>query len=803
MTCRTARRRVIVLLALVLTNASTAAWGQYSNEPGHVAGTAGGACNSSAINYGWPDPNGNVLKCVSNVWTLVTQPAAAGGSNGQVQFNNSNALAGSANLFWNNTNSWLGIGTAAPQSMLHVYGGEVQIGSSGASCASNNAGALRYASSTLYYCNGSAWTPSNTGATASAAGSDTQIQFNQGGNFSADGNFNWDYTHHRLGIGTSAPSYDLSFGGAASREIWLERATSGAGNSLTVAAGGAQSGATDKAGGSLILSSGISTGTGWSNIQLQSYPAAASTNTTDNTLVTALKVFASGSASSGQGTLATTVKATDGGGTDKNGGTLNLSSGTSTGTGTSNINFKVYGAVGSSSSTPNAATTAMTILGNGNAGIGSSSPQAKLDVNGAIDIGGQNGITYPAAETNAPGASIAIGVSALANMPAYPAGHPWEVYGNVAIGYQSMSNSGMTTGAIWNTAVGYQTLQNITSGGGNTAIGFAALANNTSGNSNTMMGSTTGFYLDTGSNNTGIGNGALGWANSGASNNTAIGAGALQGQAWNQNMTGWQNTALGIQAGQNITGGSGNTVLGYQVAAGGGTLTTGYNNILIGTDNTTDTPAGNTSNFLNIGNAIYGTNLKNSNNSGGVASIGINTAAPQSMLHVYGGEVQIGSSGASCAGNNAGALRYASGVMYFCNGTNNTWTNPATGGTAAAAGSNNQIQYNEGNAMAASSALTWDPTNKWLGVGTTTPFYDAYIWDSTVPAGTSQASLPIAPPILTVGRALNNLYNTGGSINFEFSWNNGSGQYYTQSRIVSFDQANYGGNLAFFTNALG
>ena len=46
----------------------------------------------------------------------------------------------------------VGIGTAAPQSLLQAYGGEVQVGSSGTSCSSANAGAIRYSGGTLYYC---------------------------------------------------------------------------------------------------------------------------------------------------------------------------------------------------------------------------------------------------------------------------------------------------------------------------------------------------------------------------------------------------------------------------------------------------------------------------------------------------------------------------------------------------------------------------------------------------------------------------------------------------------------------------
>lgn len=52
----------------------------------------------------------------------------------------------------------VGIGTSAPFSTLHVNG-EVQVGSSGRPCSADTAGAMRYDSGRMEYCNGSAWTP--------------------------------------------------------------------------------------------------------------------------------------------------------------------------------------------------------------------------------------------------------------------------------------------------------------------------------------------------------------------------------------------------------------------------------------------------------------------------------------------------------------------------------------------------------------------------------------------------------------------------------------------------------------------
>lgn len=75
---------------------------------------------------------------------------------------------------------------------------------------------------------------------------------------------------NKLGLGTYAPTYQLSGDGNAAQVWWLERHTTAgtAGNNLTVQAGGATVGATDKDGGTLVLNGGLSTGTGKSRVYL-------------------------------------------------------------------------------------------------------------------------------------------------------------------------------------------------------------------------------------------------------------------------------------------------------------------------------------------------------------------------------------------------------------------------------------------------------------------------------------------------------------------------------------------------------
>jgi Chaperone of endosialidase len=126
----------LALSAVVLWTST--AFAQFATPPGYSAGTTGAACSGSSINYAWPDANGNVLQCVSNVWTVVGQSIAAAGVTGDVQYNNAGALAGAANLFWNNGSGFLGIGTNVPGNALDANGGVAVGAYAGANTAPAN-----------------------------------------------------------------------------------------------------------------------------------------------------------------------------------------------------------------------------------------------------------------------------------------------------------------------------------------------------------------------------------------------------------------------------------------------------------------------------------------------------------------------------------------------------------------------------------------------------------------------------------------------------------------------------------------
>jgi hypothetical protein len=97
-----------------------------------------------------------------------------------------------------------------------------------------------------------------------------------------------------VGIGTTSPTNILSLSGSAAQTFWMERnpTSNTAGTNLTVEASGATSGATNKNGGNLVLSSGTSTGSGTSNIQFNVFPGTAGT-TSDNAATAAMTIVGS------------------------------------------------------------------------------------------------------------------------------------------------------------------------------------------------------------------------------------------------------------------------------------------------------------------------------------------------------------------------------------------------------------------------------------------------------------------------------------------------------------------------------
>jgi hypothetical protein len=132
---------------------------------------------------------------------------------------------------------------------------------------------------------------------------------------------------------------------------------------------------------------------------------------------------------------------------------------------------------------------------------------------------------------------------------------------NTAIGVSALQGGGpgtVTATASGNTATGFSALYAITSGSYNTAAGIEALRYNTSGNSNTAIGAKALISNQEGSYNTAAGLAAL-YGNTSGTYNTANGYNALY-----NNTTGYSNVANGQQALYSNTGGAHNVATGAE-----------------------------------------------------------------------------------------------------------------------------------------------------------------------------------------------------------------------------------------------
>ena len=249
---------------------------------------------------------------------------------------------------------------------------------------------------------------------------------------------------------------------------------------------------------------------------------------------------------------------------------------------------------------------------------------------------------------------------------------------------------GLGTGALANddgttndnTALGYYALNANTSGDRNTGVGNSALAKCVDGNSNTAVGEYALNSLTTGDDNTAIGYHAL-HTNQTALRCTALGYFALQ------YCTGNNNTGLGVYAGDNITNGTNNTCIGFNAEASSATVA---NEITLGNTDVTK--------FRIPGIGI---------------TFGDNTSLTDGHVLTYS--------------SSTGEVKLAA----------------VSGGAANAAGSDGQVQYNNGGtSLGGASALYYDDTNNRVGIDTTIPAYELQVGNIGVNPDVSAVAISTA-----------------------------------------------------------
>jgi hypothetical protein len=123
--------------------------------------------------------------------------------------NNAMALLGGSMIINPATAQGAGM-VSTPDTALDVRG-SIKVGDGAETCGATYAGAIRYNTGAVQFCNGTSW--ANIAGAGTPAGSDTQVQFNSGGAFGASANFVWDNTNGRLGIGTTSPQAKLDVAG--------------------------------------------------------------------------------------------------------------------------------------------------------------------------------------------------------------------------------------------------------------------------------------------------------------------------------------------------------------------------------------------------------------------------------------------------------------------------------------------------------------------------------------------------------------------------------------------------------------
>ena len=379
----------------------------------------------------------------------------------------------------------------------------------------------------------------------------------------------------KLGIGTTTPGTSLSIGNTGNSTINIDpTATSTFGTGLNI-----------RGGCFAINGTCLGTGAGTVTSVGMSVPAFLSISgspiTTSGTLAvtlsgTALPVVngGTGQTSFGQGWLnsdGTTLSAS----TSPTVNYITATSTTATSTFAGGMNV--------------AGTAGLTVLQNGNVGVGTTSPNWKLSVagigsfddylrasyftatsttatstltdlnfpiNSNVFYGGQRFIT---ASTTSAG-NLTIGYQSPTGLDAKGG------LGNTGIGYQSLGNA---TSTDYNTALGYQALKGsatISNIGNNTAVGYQSLVLNTTGNYNTAVGYQSLALNTTGNYNTANGRTSLS-SNTTGQQNTADGVSAL-----NANTTGNYNTTIGVNSLLFNTTGTGNIGLGLATGRGDGTI---------------------------------------------------------------------------------------------------------------------------------------------------------------------------------------------------------------------------------------
>lgn len=274
---------------------------------------------------------------------------------------------------------------------------------------------------------------------------------------------------------------------------------------------------------------------------------------------------------------------------------------------------------------------------------------------------------------------------------------------NTALGYQTFTNN---TSGFSNSAFGYKTLSLNNTGYQNTAVGHSSLSDNTAGNENCAIGNSALRDNINGSGNCAVGILALS-KNKYGDKNVAVGSQALFNNTYGSNLVaigkgalhstdGWglENTAIGYEAMYSTSSGDRNTAIGFS----------SMRNNIDGLWNTATGDSSLTDNIDGSFNNAYGKSALRNNTSGNYnCAFGLHTlyANTTGFYNTSIGDrtMTINTSGAYNVAVGAGALdlnttgSYNIGIGYNTNVQTNNLTNATAIGYGALVNASNSMRF--------------------------------------------------------------------------------------------------------------
>ncbi|MFH2143555.1 MAG: hypothetical protein ABIJ97_14105 [Bacteroidota bacterium] len=151
---------------------------------------------------------GQILSSTATGTNWISAPTSLTGSGTATQlayWSGGSSLTSSSNLYWDASNSRLGIGTTSPTEALHVNGG-IRLGFN----TNSIAGTMQWTGADFLGFNGSTWVSLTAQGTVTGSGTATQVAFwNSATSLSSNGNLYWNNGSAYLGVGTASPSYRI------------------------------------------------------------------------------------------------------------------------------------------------------------------------------------------------------------------------------------------------------------------------------------------------------------------------------------------------------------------------------------------------------------------------------------------------------------------------------------------------------------------------------------------------------------------------------------------------------------------